>query len=321
VVQQLALHCRKLEEIDVSNSAAVTNASVEHLKKIKDLSYVSLMRTSVTTESYGLLISELPKITNINCQFRIFDVLNSISSESLHNITSINSRIYDASMLTRKCPNITIVIVACVDGDLSSLATLNKLVELHIDNGDYLKSNMETVLQGVGHRLERLYLCSVRNVNMSHIVTLCSCLLSLKIKYCTIVLTEFYTTVRRDLPHFKSVNSLIISFSPVSEVYNVPLGYYINLEVFVCRGVKFLSDGFVDQAVKNGAFRSIKHFVVYGGESGDLSMNTVRLLLDNCEHLKTLGRLGTWCNVTAQNIRHLESIVRLENLDLTIQEY
>lgn len=61
----------------------------------------------------------------------------------------INSRIYDASILTRKSPNITILIVAFVDDELSSLAALNKLEELCINNGDYLESNMETVLQGL----------------------------------------------------------------------------------------------------------------------------------------------------------------------------
>lgn len=128
---------------------------------------------------------------------------------------------------------------------------------------------------------------------MSHIVTLCSCLLILKIDQCTTVPTEFYTTVRRDLPHFKSVNILIIYWTSGSEVYNIPLEYYVNLEEFMCGGVEFLNEGFVDQAVNNGAFKSIKHFEVDGTEAGDLSMETVWLLLDNCEHLKTLGSLAT----------------------------
>jgi hypothetical protein len=320
VVQQLTLHCRKLEEIDVSNSAAVTNASVEHLKKIKDLSYVSVMRTSVTTESYGLLISELPKLANINWSSPICNVLNSISSESLHNIKFFNGCIYDTRILTRKCPNITILKLMSVDGNLSSLGELNKLVELRIKNRDYLLSNMVTVLQGVGHRLERLHLYSVTDVNMYDIVTLCSCLLSLSIDYCTTVPTDFYTTVNRDLRHFQSLNSLIIVATSVSEGYNILLGYYVNLEEFMCGEVEFLSHDSVAQAVQNGGFRCIKHFDVLDSDVGDLSMDTVRLLLDTCVHLKTLGTLTSWNRVSAQNIRHLKSRVRSENLDLTLIE-
>jgi len=67
VVQQLALHCRKLRKIDVSNSRAVTDGSVQHLLKLKDLIELDLTGTSVTKRKCGLLKSGLPSITNVNC--------------------------------------------------------------------------------------------------------------------------------------------------------------------------------------------------------------------------------------------------------------
>jgi len=66
VIQQLALHCSKLRKIDVSNSLAVTDGSVQHLLELRDLNDLDLRGTSVTDRQHGLLKSGLPNISNIN---------------------------------------------------------------------------------------------------------------------------------------------------------------------------------------------------------------------------------------------------------------
>jgi hypothetical protein len=47
-------------------------------------------------------------------------------------------------------------------------------------------------------------------------------------------------------------------------------------------------------------------------------MDTLLLLLNICEHLKAVGRLGTWRLVTSGNISELETKVRLKNIELTV---
>jgi hypothetical protein len=71
VVEQLALHCSKLRKIDVSNSLAVTDGSVQHLLKLKDLIELDLTGTSVT--EINLLKLELPNITNIKFSSPVCD--------------------------------------------------------------------------------------------------------------------------------------------------------------------------------------------------------------------------------------------------------
>jgi len=66
VVQQLALHCSRLSTIDVSNSRAVTDRSVQYLLKLHDLKVLDLTGTSVTERKYELLLSGLPNITKIH---------------------------------------------------------------------------------------------------------------------------------------------------------------------------------------------------------------------------------------------------------------
>jgi hypothetical protein len=321
VVEQLALHCRILEEIDVSCSTAVTNASVDHLLQLNNLSDVNLLWTSVASESYALLISVLPEIANIKWSLPICNVLNGVDRESLETINYIRGPVCDTNILTRMCPNIIILILLCVDVDLSSLTALDGLVDVRIEQAHYEQSNMDVLLTGIGHRLDQLHLRDVDNVHMTDIVTLCSSLRVLVLDHCTYIPTDPNTLMWSDISHFQNVNVLDIYDISVSDVYNLHLGYYVNLDTFVCVGVHVLSDGFMDQAVKNGAFRNIKHFEVDGTETGDLSMDTVWLLLDNCERLKTLGRLATWRLVTAENVLDLESRVLSENIDLTIIKY
>ena len=78
VIQQLALHCSKLRKINVSNSHAVTDVSVQHLLKLKDLRDLDLTGTSVTKRKYRLLLSGLPSITNFKYSSAICDGLSSM---------------------------------------------------------------------------------------------------------------------------------------------------------------------------------------------------------------------------------------------------
>ena len=318
VVQQLALHCCELKQLDVRYSHAVTNDSVQHLLKLKNLSDVKVAVTSITPEFYGLLISKLPRVASITWIIDDHNIFDYVSTDQHHTITHVKGVIPQTLNLSRSFPNITKLELFLVTDDLSSLTNLKKLISLHIEKADYVKCNMQGVLQGVGHRLEELELRCVDNVNTAHIVTLCSCLDTLVLKYCTFTPLDPCTFLKPDLPHFKSVKVLKIRHPSQNEVYNRYLRFYVNLTKFVCTGVDILTDKFMTEAIQNGAFRNIEWFEVKETEYGALSMATVELLLNNCECLKTLGKLRSWRRLTPQGISDLKSRVSLHNLDLNI---
>jgi hypothetical protein len=193
VVEQLALHCTELKKIDVSGSRAVTNVSVQHILKLKNLEHADIMDTSITSEFYGLLLSELSRIANIVWSLPVCFVLNSVATENLHTITYVNGPVYDTNILIRKCPNIRILILHSVFYDLSSLTALNGLVDVRIEQGDYEGSNMDVLLTGIGHRLDQLHLRDVHNVHMTDIITLCSSLKVLFLYSCTYVSEDLYS--------------------------------------------------------------------------------------------------------------------------------
>jgi hypothetical protein len=264
------------------------------------------------------LVSKLPNIASINWSLPICKVLSRISTENVQAITYGRGPIVIPSILTEKCPNITTLTLILSYEDVSSLNALNNLVELHIEKGSYVLSNMETVLQGVGHRLQKLQLHKVNNVNMADILTLCSSLERLVLDCCTFLSINLHTVINRDLPHFKSVYYLHIFQVSQSNAYEHYLAYYVYLTVLVCIGVDILSDDFMTRAIHNGAFKNITVFKVEDTENGALSMITVDLLLKHFEHLETLGYLHSWHRLTMQNISDLKDRVAMQNLDLRI---
>ena len=86
----------------------------------------------------------------------------------------------------------------------------------------------------------------------------------------------------------------------------------------MCTGVDILTDKFMTEAIQNGAFRNIEWFEVKETEYGALSMATVELLLNNCECLKTLGKLRSWRRLTPEDILSVTMRACSENLHLNI---
>jgi hypothetical protein len=319
VIEQLSLHCSKLKKLDVSYSLAVSNESINHLVELQDLNSLKVMDTSMSSESYGLLMSALTKITNIHWLFPVCGVLYNTVGEMFQSITYVWGPITNCNILTQKCPYVRVLILLNVYEDLSSLTTLNMLTDISIHTGAYNLCNMRVVLEGVGHRLEDLEFQTVDEVCIADIITLCSCLKVLILEYCTCDPANLNTVMRRDHPHFSSLRKINITGNEIeNDLYYRRLRYYVNLEMFVCNGVNNLSDDFISRAVENGAFKNIEYFEVDGTDAGVLSINTVYLLLNNSNDLECVGRLGTWSNVTPESINELEASIQLQNIDLEI---
>lgn len=175
---------------------------------------------------------------------------------------------------------------------------------------------MQTVLQGVGSRLQELELDMLSNVNMAHIVTLCPKLRVLRLIHCAFVQLQPNTTFPYDLPHFRSVEHLTITQHYREEFCGLILRHYVNVTEFSCHKADILTDDFMHDALRNGAFTNIRDFFVEG--STFLTMRTIDLLLLHCESLNILGDLDTWTAVTKDNRTELRNRVRQRNWRLIL---
>jgi hypothetical protein len=318
VVGQLRLHCNALKFINLSKSRAVTNLCVPHLLKLQKLHHVNVSRTSITDVLYQLLLKRMPEIENIICKHRYENVLYNIGTENLHKIKHYRGVIINMDILTQKCSNITSLILNHVYDDVSNLTALNCLKSLQIRKGNYETSNLQVILNGTGHKLKELFLYIVVNVNISHIIMQCSGLKELHIEQCTFVPIDQNTVFHPQNPHFRSLTELVITQSIENEIHKQHLPYYVNLESFICSGCEIWNDDLVSEAIRQGGFKNIVELHISETGDGVLTMRTVELLIEHCEHLRRLGNLEEWGRLNQDNISNLKNIIKNRNLDLRI---
>jgi hypothetical protein len=318
VVQQLALHCEGLCYINLTDSSSVTDVSVHYMLELKKLTYVYLLGTSITSQSYRLLIAELPLIKNFITFTPSTEILENIQLENLSTIKYFYGCVGNMTLLTEKCPNIIFLTVYNHNEDLSNITALTNLVSLYVVRGNYELFNLSTVLNGIGHRLIELGLYVVDNVNVTDIITFCSGLKRLLLENCVFVPLDYGTVLNSETPHFTSVINLKIKSSCQRQFNYHFLRYYVNLEVLECAGLDFLDNDFICEALQQGAFRNLQYLLIKETGNGALTMRTVDLLMQHCEKLKVLGHLKTWQQLTRNMVRDLKQRIMLRNLALRI---
>jgi hypothetical protein len=317
VIKQLGLHCRHLRKITFRYSIRVTDASVVHLMGLRNLLFVHSDAALFSPAGYGLLLSELPRISNI--EFRTFgNALRHVTKDTLDTITHVDGYVHNFNLLTQKCPNVRKLNVYRLTEDMISVSALTSLRSLLITHGDYVRFNLNVVLQGIGHRLTELSLTYVERVNPADIVTLCSSLECLVLEHCAFLPLFTDITLDPESPHFKSLISLKLAKFPQDTTDFLYLRHYVNLRSIDCRGLGFFTDDFVRDCVRRGMFRNLECFHINEIWRGTMTMRTVELLMHHCKHLKSLGYLGTWINLNPVLIRDLKQGILLRNFDLKI---
>jgi hypothetical protein len=318
VIEQLRLHCRYLRKVSFKNSTRVTDASVQHLMQLRELVFVHLEDTSCSLESYGSLLSELPRISNIVFWLPYSDLLRHIARERIHTISHVSGNISNINILTQKCPNITNLNMSWLIEDMTSVTALTALRSLQIAHGDYGVNNLNAVLQSIGHRLTELCLTEVWTVNLADIVTLCSCLENLVLDRCIFLPLDPHTTIDPKSPHFKSLISLKITKSPNDTTDYLHLRYYVNLEFMSCRGVDIFTEDFVRDAVRRGTLRNLECFYIRESGHGALTMKALELLINHCQELRSVGYAKSWPRFNPGLIRDFKRGILLRNSDLEL---
>jgi hypothetical protein len=267
---------------------------VQHLMNLRKLEYVDLTYTSISSHSYGVLLSELPSISNIVTTSHKCDVFGNISKQKLYTITQFAGLIESVNFLTEKCPNITRAAVYSLNQNLTNLTALTRLVRVKFVDGNHRTLNLNAVLRDVGHRFSDLCLRNVRNVNMADIVKLCSYLKSLVLKCCTFVPLRESAVLDTGLPQYRSLIQLklIWKYCPQNDFRH--LRHYVILELFECMGFQIVTDYFLHDALRQGAFRNIVRFWVERPSQVALTMRSFELLLQHCDCLREIGLRTSW---------------------------
>jgi hypothetical protein len=319
IIAQLQRHCPHLTKLDVAHSREVTNASVKPLREAKKLQVLNLEGTQIDYEHYGLLLSELPKITNIIFWLNGDLVLRHIPVKRLDTITHIKGYCQDINALTHKCPNTTSIATCPPTRDLSGLTAFNVLRSLYIQDLDYGSSNVKAVLQGVGHRLTDLKLDHIVNVDLQDVTTLCPSLENLSLMHCLILHLTSNTPFHNQLPHFRKLINLEIGCLIGRPNVGSYIRHYFNLKSIRLMKTSSFTVELVTEISNIGTYKQLEILCVNEHWREDIDVKALELLIQHCALLKRIELVGS--SLERDVFGELKGEILLQNFDLKFSEY
>jgi hypothetical protein len=321
VIEKLGLHCHNLKEFYSRHSPHVTNASVQHLLRLKKLEILDFAGTQIDNDHYWLLLSELP-IRSIEIIPYYTNILDHVADVILHKISHVTGHVEDISLAAERCPNITHIDLdlGTHSQDLSFPAALTTLRILRLYGGDYATCNLNVVLTGIGPRLTEMALYWMQNVNLHDIVTLCHSLESLSLLYCTLLPLDPNKSPDPQSPHFKKLTTLHIENDNYSLASNYNyIRHYVSLKTIRLCCINVFTVKFIRKCVRSGTLANLEEICIKEFQNGALTMKALELLIKHCRHLKTIEGLRHCPLLSPDDIQELKRHISAQKFDLQIK--
>lgn len=328
IIAAVGQNCPGLRYLDVTASRSVTDRSIAALLKSRVLREVKLFRTSVSTVGYANLLLGHSRLEDIGRCDDIGDVLEDIRNKEnyryekqfhLRSFESRNVAMNHLYLLISMCPYITRLSLMCDEriSDLTILAALENLTELKLLSCYFYADRIKTLIELTNSRITTLHLEHVEEIDRSALVYIS--------QYCPEIRNlTFYNCELLDhtSTHFRKLP--IAPFKCLERIKCVADCDSAHLEFLLshCTNVKFIqlgsSTGIGDTTMKKvftqNPMRKLEELkILY---SDDLSMRTVRLLMQNCENLRRLSELESWQGISIEEIQLFREELRVNNIDL-----
>lgn len=320
--------CKNLQSLDVTSSRSVTDRSVSALTRCKRLKELHLYRTSISTEGFAILLSNLPQLEDLGRHDEFGSILEHIRTTCLtigpfplRNFQSKDMTTVDLNLLIEMCPYISNVFFYhdIPATDLTVFAALENLTDLKLLNCDFFTDRVNLLLEMRGRNLVALHLEHVDQIDMNALIYIsqyCPNLKKLVLYNC-----EFLEHTSISLRHLT-----VLPFQNLEHLMCVADCALTHLEFLLsnCFNIKFIqlgsSTGIGDETMfKVFEKNSMKHLevlrILY---SDNLSMNCVRLLMEHCENLKVLSELESWQGISYDQLREFRREIKDYNFDLDV---
>jgi hypothetical protein len=313
ILIQLSKNCPLLKKISVESSKYVNNTCVNHLLNLRSLISLNIAYTLITTNGYAQLLSGLPKLQNICCYYPINPILRNVSV-SLPSVNIFTGTVTTTRLLVQKCQNIRQLSIVGIVGDLSGLGELKNVVDLSIKHSTDTRFGFNPLITRLGPNLTRLKLFAINPINMEVITNYCKSLKKLVILYSYVECDV--QGLNPKSPHFESVKylKLIQNHGPFDFSTILPL--YINLNILKAKDMEQITDDVISRIIRFGSFRHLTEFAV--AHCGDLSMESVVLLLNSCPNLSMIGHLTSWSDISKEEMLAFKKFVQTHNMSLVV---
>jgi hypothetical protein len=311
-ILQVMAYCTRLKHLDVMSSVEVTDMCVTSVLQIKSVKVLNMCSTSLTADGYTKLLIGLPHLSKLAW----FD----LNGQALANMetSSLSLQYYEASrvsvdqliVMVQMCPYLTQVSFHKVEADLSVLGALKHLREIKIAHCNAVNSNLKGLLAVAGYNIISLELHEMEDVDLLMIGVLCVNLKRMGL------ICEFLSSDSSFLgiktPLFKELEDLRFG-SKYSECLFFNCTNIRKLEISRCDN---LSDNVFAALLRRNPLKQLQLLSIC--HSGQLSMNTVYLLLDSCDKLRVLKALESWGGITKSQVMELCTEMKRRNMDIEI---
>jgi hypothetical protein len=311
-ILQVMAQSTKLQYLDVMSSVEVTDMCVSSVLQLKNLKVVNMCSTSLTAEGYTRLLIGLPHLGKLVWFDLNGQALGSMKTSplSLQSYETSRVSVDQLIIMVHMCPYLMQVSLHWVEADLSVLGALKHLKEIKLAHCSAAENNLKGLLEIVGYNIVSLELHEMEDVDLLMIGVLC-----VNLKRMSLV-CDFQSTKESFLeiksPLFKELEDLRFG-SEYSECLFFNCTNIRKLEISRCQN---FSDHVVATLLTKNPLKQLQ--VLSIGHSGQLSINTVHLLLESCDNLKVLEGLDSWGGVTKSQVMELCMELKQKNMDIEI---
>lgn len=328
IIAALARNCKKLQKLDVTASRSVTERSVVPLLSCKYLKQIKLCRTSMSISGYSVLFLEHLHIEDIGRCDEFGYVLEHIQQKEV-NVTKSSFRIRTFEsrnfhmehfyLLVGMCPYITSLCLLRDEGiiDLTILAALDYLKELKLLSCDFYAHGIKRLLELKGRAIINLHLEHVDEIDLNALIFIS--------QYCPDISSlVFYNCEFLEHAPVYSRKLAVLPFQRLERMKCVVECANMHLEFLLshCKNIKFIqlgsSTGIEDDTMRRifllNPMRKLEELkILY---SLDLSMKTVQLLIQHCDHLYRLSELENWQGISPTELIAFREELKNSNIDL-----
>ncbi|XP_074042912.1 uncharacterized protein isoform X1 [Leptinotarsa decemlineata] len=328
IVQTVGDYCPSMQCLDLTSSRSVTDRSIPHLLKCRNLRELQLHRTSVTTDGLAQLIIGLPKLQDIGRCDEFGPVIKCLhqkySSSGPFGLRKIQSRDISTENLrlfVDMFPKIEYVSLFHDEqiSDLTVLISLDNLRDLKLLScafyGDYLKQLLEVR----GGNITSLHLEHVEEIDFKVLVDIsqsCPKLKNLVLYNCDFRSSPLISNSFKVRPFLNLERIFWVVDGAVSHLEFV-LSHAVNIRYVHLGSSTGITHSSVVNVLSVNPLRKLEEFrVLY---SSDMNMRTVELLLASSKNLRVLSELESWQGIQMEELKTFKEYIRSHNFDLDIR--
>lgn len=360
VLQVLSETCaRTLRVLDIERSRQVRDDSMQFILACQGLFDINIFQTDLSLQGQADVLLGLPELRHLDRGDFLADVVEHLHTSLRQNTMAVHPKLKlqefwaseeyyfhteeQMDLVSRYCPEVKKMLFMFQNTScrLSVLAAFPKLEDLDLWGGSFYTDGLAELLQTIGHRLLKLSLVHVEEMDkkaLALITVCCPNLIQFGMHNCDFVVdgeqaetpddpfrdADRIVRVEREQEVKKLVTPMleletirIVSICPPSHLTFI-LSQCLNVkEIFLGMSTDISDQVFAD-VLANNRLEKLEEIAIQ--KCSKVTMQGVEMLLANCDNLRVIKNLDSFEGIHENEVKMLKLRVKEQNLDLQLEE-